>query len=198
MIHKMAEKIVTGQIKKGTLGEADRNKYIYAYEVLFNQVFNLGIALVLGAVTHELIAVCAFLAIYIPLRKYAGGFHAKTNGRCMVYSTLVVIGVIVINRILDGCIAGFWMPAALAAVSVILLAVAVCMTPVEAANKRLTEEERLRCQKKVRLFGWIHIVCLTANLFWMKWDFLSIDFLLAYVVLAGVLLAGKWMKESVM
>ena len=113
----------------------------------------------------------------------------------MVYSTLVIVGVILINRMLDGYITGFWMFTAFAAASVILLAIAAGMTPVEAANKRLTEEERLRCKKKVKLFGCIHIACLAVNLIWMKWDFLAIDFLIAYVVLAGVLFVGKWRKE---
>lgn len=99
MIHRLAEKIVTGQIRKGTMQEEERNKYIYAYEVFLDQIFNFAIAFVLGIVTHELLAVCIFLAIYIPLRKYAGGFHAKTNGRCMVYSTLVIVGVILCNKV---------------------------------------------------------------------------------------------------
>lgn len=196
MIHRLAEKIVTGQIRKGTMQEKERNKYIYAYEVFLDQVFNFAIAFVLGIVTHELLAVCVFLAIYIPLRKYAGGFHAKTNGRCMVYSTLVIVGVILCNKVGTGFVTGVWVLAVLSGISVILLVVVEALTPVEAVNKKLTKEEKLRCRKKVSLFGAIHTACMAANLVWMRMDFLVIDFLFAYLVLTGVLVAGDMVNKK--
>lgn len=65
MIHKIAEKMINWQIVKGNLTETDRNKYVYAYEILFNQLVNLSIAVVLAFVSHELISVLLFLVIYI-------------------------------------------------------------------------------------------------------------------------------------
>lgn len=97
MIHKIAERIVNEQIAKECLNADERNKYIYAYEVLVNQVINIAIAVILALMLHEPKAVLLFLCIYIPLRKYAGGFHAKNNERCIVYSTLIIVLVMLLT-----------------------------------------------------------------------------------------------------
>ena len=63
MIHKIAEKMINWQIVKGNLTETDRNKYVYAYEILFNQLVNLSIAVVNGAKIDTLISIAELFHI---------------------------------------------------------------------------------------------------------------------------------------
>ncbi len=184
MIHKVSEKIINWQIIKGNLRECEQNKYIYAYEILLNQLINLTIAIVLAFISQELKAVLIFLAIYIPLRKYAGGFHAKNNGRCIIYSTFIIIVVIFLNKRL--C----YLPNGnIAEICFLLLLVFVWyVAPIEAKNKKLAMEERRKFRKKVHLVCVTHIFIMVLNVFVLKRTCISINILLGYLTLFGVLI----------
>lgn len=156
MIHKIAEKMINWQIDKGNLTETERSKYVYAYEVMLNQLVNMSIAAVLAFVSHELIAVLLFLVIYIPLRKYAGGFHAENNEKCIIYSSLVIIYVIVLNKTLYDVTNAYGGIGTIC--FVLMLAFVWHMAPIETKNKKLDNMERRRYRRKVHIICIIHIL----------------------------------------
>lgn len=188
MIHKIAEKMINWQIVKGNLTETDRNKYVYAYEILFNQLVNLSIAVVLAFVSHELIAVLLFLVIYIPLRKYAGGFHAENNEKCMIYSSLVIVCVIVLNKTLHDVTNAY--ESIMMICFLLMLAFIWHMAPIETKNKKLDELERRRCRRKVHIICVIHILLMIWNVLILMRTCISINILLAYATVVLVLAIG--------
>lgn len=189
MIHKIAERIVSKQIAKECLSTDERNKYIYAYEVLVNQVINIAVAVTLATILHECKAVLLFLCIYIPLRKYAGGFHAKSNERCIIYSTLIIVLVIFCNRLMMQYTYDYKGIAVF--ISLLLLANIYYLAPVETKNKRLDMEERKYYKKKVRDICKIHIAFMVLNLLILQWKSMYINVLLAYFVLFFSLIIEK-------
>ena len=194
MIHKIAERIVNEQIAKECLNADERNKYIYAYEVLVNQVINIAIAVILALMLHEPKAVLLFLCIYIPLRKYAGGFHAKNNERCIVYSTLIIVLVIFCNRLLMQYVYDY---KSIAVFTWLLLLVYIYhLAPVEAKNKRLDIEERKYYKKKVRNICIVHISFMVLNVLFLQWKGIYINALLAYSVLFFALKIEKFNTEK--
>lgn len=191
MIHKIAEKMINWQIVKGNLTETDRNKYVYAYEILFNQLVNLSIAVVLAFVSHELISVLLFLVIYIPLRKYAGGFHAENNEKCIIYSSLVIICVIIFNTTLHDVTNAYEGIISIMMICfMLMLAFIWHMTPIEAKNKKLDELERRRCRRKVHIICIIHILFMIWNVLILMRICISINILLAYATVVLVLAIG--------
>lgn len=192
MIHMIAEKMINWQIVKGNLTETDRNKYVYAYEILFNQLVNLSIAVVLAFVSHELIAVFLFLVVYIPLRKYAGGFHAENNEKCMLYSSLVIICVIVLNKTLHDVTTNTYesIISIMMICFMLMLAFIWHMAPIETKNKKLDELERRRCRRKVHIIWTIHILLMVWNVLILKRTCISINILLAYATVVWFLVIG--------
>lgn len=48
MIRKLAENVVTWQINRHFIKEEERGLYLYGYEILFNQIINILISIVLA------------------------------------------------------------------------------------------------------------------------------------------------------
>lgn len=186
MIHKTAVNIINWQIEKGSLSEKERNKYVYAYEILLNQVINLSIAVLLALVSKEAIAVFLFLGIYIPLRKYAGGFHAKNNERCILYSSLVIMGVILLNKWLSFYAESF--ETVMTVCTLLLLSFVWQVAPIDTENKKLEDAERNKYRKKVHMFCVMHIFLMIFNLLLVKRTDLCINILLAYITSCFVLI----------
>lgn len=57
-------------------------------------IINIAVTLALGVLFREPLAAVFFLLCYIPIRSYAGGYHAKTVLRCFVMSVFIVAAVL--------------------------------------------------------------------------------------------------------
>ncbi len=90
MFSKLSGFIVDWQIQKGRLSEKEQAIYQYGYELLLNQIVNILLAVVIAILFHDLWTVLLFLGCYIPLRSYAGGYHANTNFGCTVVSAFML------------------------------------------------------------------------------------------------------------
>ncbi|MDE7390500.1 MAG: accessory gene regulator B family protein, partial [Lachnospiraceae bacterium] len=99
------------------------------------------IALICG----ELWQTVVFMFAYIPLRIYAGGYHAKTPLRCYIYSNALIFAVLLIIKFLPlgNFICG--------SLSLISGAIIFFLSPIEAANKPLDDKEKTVYRLRVRI-----------------------------------------------
>jgi accessory gene regulator B len=68
-----------------------RNIYIYGLEVLLLNAGLLVAFLIISILTGAYIHYLTFLAFFIPLRIFAGGYHAKTSEKCFVLSVIMYV-----------------------------------------------------------------------------------------------------------
>lgn len=154
MLEKLAGRIVEYQINKGTLQEEERNVYQYAYELLLNQLINIVIAIVIAAAFQNPAAVLIFLLSYIPLRTFAGGYHANTNLGCTIVSAFLLCFVCLIVNYArqDGFL--IWYPVSFIISGGFIFRYA----PVQDRNKPLDELEIIRYKSKSRIIWCIEII----------------------------------------
>ena len=86
MFAKLSDTIARSFVAHGTISEdrfaVCRYGIGQTFSILLNLVTTLCIGIAFGMIGESLL----FLAAYIPLRSYAGGFHAATPMRCYWYS----------------------------------------------------------------------------------------------------------------
>lgn len=141
-----ADRVIDSFISNGIIEKENREIYAFGIRqglsLILNIFSTIAVGLVLGMVWESLL----FLVFYMPLRCYAGGFHAKTPLRCYLYSLLLVaVSLIVIRQ------AGAWVfyrPLTFAALLGIWF-----MVPVENATKPLNRTERVVYRKRARLIA---------------------------------------------
>ena len=83
---KPACKITQRLCEKGIISESDFDLYEYGFNMGITVLLNLISTIVIGVIASNVFESIAFFVFYIPLRSYAGGYHASTPRRCYFIS----------------------------------------------------------------------------------------------------------------
>jgi accessory gene regulator B len=195
MIGKLAYKTAKKFIKHPNICYDKIEIYQYGFFVLFSNILFLFLTIILGAVLNVLLSSIVFYIAFFSIRQYAGGYHASTETRCEIFSTLSILACIVVIRLSK--IYDFQ------AVLLILSAVsAVCifaLCPLDTPEKPLSEKE-FRYFRKISwvILSAISFVAIVSYFTKLKW--LQIFFTpccLSLVLESFLLVAGKLKKVSV-
>lgn len=98
MIEKISDKLIQMLKREDVISENDTDVYAYGLFQFLMMCLNVGTTILVGVLLKAFIP-CALLNFsYIPLRISAGGFHAKTPFRCYLYSTAIIISLLLILK----------------------------------------------------------------------------------------------------
>lgn len=123
----------------------DQEIYEFGLGQLFFQLINFTVAAIIGIFMGRFWEVLLFLIAYIPLRRYAGGWHASTQVRCFWISTLlIVIALLIIGAIPLTGLALTWLIVPGAIILFIL-------APVADTNKPLSRNEHKIYGRRARI-----------------------------------------------
>lgn len=138
---RLSHKIGDNLVRSNVIKEEDAEIYIYGINQILVSVLNVSSALIIGLILDMFPESLIFMATYIPLRSFAGGYHAKTPVRCY-FTSLILIFVVLLfckyvpfNLLLYGGM-----------LLVSLVAIAF-LCPVQDNNKPLDTVERKRYKK---------------------------------------------------
>lgn len=136
MLEKVSDRIAALLVSQGIIPEEDSDIYSYGLALIISFLFNTVVMLIVGALVHRFIETLLFLAVFVLLRSFTGGYHADTFLKCMLitfstYALVIALSSIeVITPIYLSCLAiGF----------VIVLFTA----PVEHPNKEISERKKV-------------------------------------------------------
>ena len=164
--------------------EEDAEIYIYGINQILVSIINVSSALIIGLILGVFFEIAVFMAAYIPLRSFAGGYHAKTPLRCYIFSVIMLIAVSICMKYLFMADWVYYGALAVAATTILIL------SPVEDKNKPLEETEH-------KVYKWRTLFIATAELtiaMLLKLvilDDLFIAITYSFVVLSFMLIAGK-------
>lgn len=152
MFSSIAEKITRQLEANGAVKSEDREIYRYGIKQGLLIMLNLSTTLLLGIVTGMIGESIIFLAAYMLLRRYAGGFHAKTPACCYIYSSAMVLLVMLgIKYMFDSIL--------ISICTLIVGGVVIFLfSPIEDKNKPLDVTEQLVYQKRTRFYLLVEII----------------------------------------
>ena len=113
--------------------------YAYALEKYIAGLINTIIFATVAFLFHIPLETVVFFAFYAPLRKYAGGIHARTRVQCTILSLIILM--LLINAAKLICRTEYWL---LVAVITLLLAMILVFlfAPVDSEKRRLSEASK--------------------------------------------------------
>lgn len=138
MFRYIAEDIAFLLIKNKIVDIEEREVYVYGLEVLLLNISNIIIALIISLITKSMWHFVAFILIFVPLRIFVGGYHAKTSEICFIYTSLVYALTVLIIKLfplLNQNIAAI-------IVTTILLIPIMVFSPLENSNNPLGENRK--------------------------------------------------------
>lgn len=145
MFTKLSNKITDILLGNNTIKQEDREIYCYGVQQGLTLILNILTTIVIAFVCREFWQCLIFMISFILPRRYAGGYHAKTPLRCYIYSNAVIFAALLIIKFFTlgificGCL------------SVISGAIIFFLSPIEAANKPLDDEEKMVYRIRARI-----------------------------------------------
>lgn len=190
MIYNLATHIVSSLEKRGYLSGEDNEIIIYGLFSLISKLFYAIVCVSFGICLNRVYESVLFYVAFLFVKKYAGGFHASTEGRCMIVSSVsILLSVCLIHISLLSTILAA-LNVALALISSIII---VAFSPVAAEEKPLSDEEKLRYKIYAIIRVAVILIIAGITLALSSYHF-SIPLCTA-LILAGILLvAGKIKK----
>ncbi len=144
MIYKLSVRLTAFLQAHGYLQDAEEEIVAYGLFSLLSKLMYAAICLTIGFCFRLPLESMLFYAAFLLVKKYGGGFHASTEWRCMIVSTLsILLAVRFIHAVL---LSPFVAKIAIAAT--VLASVIICLlSPVAAKEKELDEGEIKRYKK---------------------------------------------------
>lgn len=178
-------RILTDKLLKDGIISAEETEVVeYGLESIGSSLLGLLTILTIGACFDFAWGTLFLWLLIFPLRKNAGGFHAETKARCLLFSATAIIVAIVCLQQIKWTEAEYILIAAMSAVVIWLMA------PVGNGNKRLDSVEcrvyRQRTRKILLIEMLIFVLSLTFD-----WEDLMIVITMAFSIVCVVLLTGK-------
>lgn len=162
MLSNVINKFIEDQIKDNKIPSSDRELYQFGYNLLVFELINISVLILVGLLFQCLIYMVLFAAVYIPLRSYAGGYHAPTPIGCAVLSVMIeaVIAVFLRFSLYDRYMTYIYIAALVAQIIIWF------RSPVEAIHKPISNNQRTRFRRRTRtilLFEFAAIVLCMEN-----------------------------------
>ena len=144
------------------------------------------VTLLMGCIFQVFFQSIIFLVCFIVLRKYAGGYHADTQNRCYVISTVIfAVALLAIRYMSDGNDNEIFI--LLQSVNFILL---YFLVPVDNKNHRLEQWEKEKYGKKARIrIGCMYVLYLSLH-FGAIYS-IAVAVGMANVIVGGCVIAGE-------
>lgn len=189
MISKVSSKIVSVLASRSVINKDDAELYDYGFFILLSQLLYFIIALVTGIILKIIPQSVIFYLAFLLIRKYAGGYHASTETRCEIFSTLSIVGsitVVKLSEIYDFKIA----------LLVISAVSAVCIfifSPLDTPEKPFSQKEFNYFRKISWLILLAIIISITVS-YILKLNFITAPCCMSLILESILLSAGKIKK----
>ena len=172
-------------VAKEIIAEEDRVVYSFGLTQACIKAVNIVILIISGVILKMWGELLLFLLAYMPLRRYAGGYHAKTVLRCEVLSfALAILSVLtIVNFPIERITPVMAVPGT----------VVLCIAPIDNEDKPLDSAEAIIAQKKVRailIFHWVILIIGSV----IKAPILCTSIVVAHILMSVFLLLGYLKK----
>lgn len=186
MINNLSARLTDKLLTKGSITEDERELYIYGFFMLLLHLMYLVLACIFGLLFKCFIESIVYYVAFQFIRKYAGGYHAATETRCEILSTLsiiVSIGIIKLSKIYD-------IKTIFLLVTLISMVLIFCLCPLDTPEKPLSKKEF----KYFRKISWIILLVISSVIivsYFFKFNILFTPCCVSLVLESVLLVAGK-------
>lgn len=183
MFVKTADNIVKWMLNNRIIEENKAVICRWGISHILDTVFNIATFLIIGILFKMPIETIVFTLGYIPLRIYAGGYHAKTPFRCWCLSNIILAVSLVIVQNAKKCFIAFIVLSLIAVVELIIL------MPVEDIHKPLDQNDKKIYKKRGVAILAVEI-CLSVVFVLLHYSQISIVLNSVWVLLSTMLILG--------
>lgn len=143
-MERLVDKIIESFIHQGIVASEDKGIYAYGLHQGGFIIINMLTYFLISILFNMLLESLLFFVCYIPLRSYAGGYHAKTQIRCYFLSILMITLVLLAIKTVP------WTSYIIIGLTISNGSIVFILAPVEDSNKPLSDSQRKVFRKVAR------------------------------------------------
>lgn len=145
MIEILSRRVVDYLIRSRAIADTDddREYYQYGVEITLSSILGLLLVITLGVITSHVFECIVFLATFVPIRQFTGGYHADTYFKCNLTLCIICGSLLLIYSISFNNIT----PLTVAIISLFSIIVISITSPIEHKSKPISKDRRnlLKC-----------------------------------------------------
>lgn len=139
-MEKFSSKFIDFFVSNNLIKYEDKEIYEYAVNIILSSLIHVATVIIIGLCFNLLIESLAFYFSFIAIRKFAGGYHAKTPVRCYAFSVVSSIIVLCLIKLSNSVSAFFaYVHIILGLFSVVLI---LLISPLDTENNPLNKLEK--------------------------------------------------------
>lgn len=193
MISKLSTYLTEKLLSNGTISDEDKDIYIYGLFMLISHLMFFIVACIFGWILECVFESIIFYIAFQFIRRYAGGYHAATETRCVILSTLSILACIVVirlSKIYDFQIV-LLIISAISAVSIFVFC------PLDTPEKPLSEKEFKYFRKISWLILFIIIISIITS-YIFEWNLVFSPCCMSLILESILILSGKIKKYQIL
>lgn len=186
MISRFSSKITDLLIKKAIISSESKELYDYGFFILLSQILYFIIAVIFGIVFSVFLQSIIFYIVFQFIRKYAGGYHASTEERCEIMSTLSILACIVMIWLSES----YDFSLLLFSISSVATLIIVVLCPLDTPEKPLSNKE-LKYFRKISWLILFIIATLIVVSYIFEWSYIFSPCCMSLILESILIIAGK-------
>ena len=164
----------------GVIREDEYRIYLYGMELLEIKLLAVLLAVGISILSQTTLFLFVLLLFLVPIRKYAGGVHASSKGKCLLFTELILLAAELMWKY------SLW-PNIFQHLSVGLGIVAIItLAPVESKKRRLNQQKKRRFRSISIMFGVFNVICYFVA-FVLGWKIIGSAISLAMLIMSSLL-----------
>lgn len=186
MINNLSVRLTKILLDKGSITEDERDLYIYGFFMLLSQLMYFILACIFGLLFQCFLDSIIFYIAFQFIRRYAGGYHAKTETRCEILSSLSIIGSIGIIELLDM----YDFQIVLLSITLFSAGCIFVLCPLDTPEKPLSNKEL----KYFRKISWLILFIIAALIvvsYIFGWSYIFSPCCMSLILESILIIAGK-------
>lgn len=191
MINNLSVYFIEKLLSNGTINDEDKELYIYGLFMLLSQLMFFVITCIFGLILKCILESIIFYIAFQFIRKYAGGYHASTETRCEISTTLSILACIVLIRLSKT----YDFQIALVTITVISAISIFCLCPLDTPEKPLSDKEFRYFRKISWLILFVIITVITVS-YIFKLSIIIVPCCLSLILESILLALGKIKRVS--
>lgn len=192
MINKLSEYFTEKLLINGSISNEEQELYLYGFFMLLSQLMYLILAFIFGLIFNCALESIIFYIGFQFIRRYAGGYHAATETRCEILSTLSILACIVVIKLSKT----YDFQTVLLIISAISAVCILFFCPLDTPEKPLSEKE-YKYFRKISLLILFAIVVIVIVSYVFKFKIITIPCCLSLILESILISVGKIKRNTV-
>lgn len=192
MYENFSKKITNALLKNGCIIEQDKEIYVYSFQVILSTLVSSVFIIIWSILFKQVLNTVVFFIGFYLCRKISGGYHAKNQFTCFIFTQLIFISFLALITFSNILEYKYILIILTIASNIIIYTIA----PVDCENKPFSKEEVLKYKKQSKIFAIFNMIFIIITIHFSIFNNKLFCYIMGVSTISMLLILGKLKKKG--